>query len=751
MLRRFLSYRSHQFALFLLLAVSLLCTQIPLFNYLGYEFSAVTALLASFLAGLLTISMWRKSDGAYKGNAVSFSLRSSGVLLLSLVIPLVVISANALFVKNCSFPDGILLFLLIPIPAVLFAHSLALLLSVTLKGWRKTWFVLLWLLVLTHILYVTMTRPQIFAFNPVIGFFPGLTYDETLNAIPRLLLYRVGTLAFSVGLAILAVLVDQWKARRRPEGGVAQSGRTKVMLMLVLAAFSGVLFVFSDRLGLSSSEGSIRRELGGEIETEHFVIVYPDSMLKGVRLSQIVQLHEFYFDQLSRALRLHPERKIHSFLYASTEQKGRLIGATHTDISKPWLRQIHVNLSDVDGTLKHELSHVLAGEFGFPFIKVGVNSGLIEGFATAVEGERYGENLHRLSAMIYAVGLHPDMESLFSFSGFLRVQPDVSYTLAGSFCRFLIEQHGLRRFKMLYRSGNFSYLYGRNLCRLLLEWRHSLERYRLSDADLERAAYLFKRPSIFGKQCARVIANLNARTRDFYRERRYQEALESASRSLGLTTSVEAIVQRTNSLLKLQRYPEAIAFAREKLADSTVNASLLTLRLVLGDALWGADSLDAAASSYEHVLRTDLSPSWNEGLTIRLTALRDPNLVRDLKPYLTVPMADSAREAYLRQLVVRRPKNPLLRYLLARELSSKEHNQEAIDLLSSVPKLSPEVLERFRQERIAQAYFVLGRYQKAQIYYWRSLNYVTNETESAAIEERVRFCEWLERHFESPD
>jgi tetratricopeptide (TPR) repeat protein len=248
-----------------------------------------------------------------------------------------------------------------------------------------------------------------------------------------------------------------------------------------------------------------------------------------------------------------------------------------------------------------------------------------------------------------------------------------------------------------------------------------------------------------------VIANLNARTRDFYRERRYQEALESASRSLGLTTSVEAIVQRTNSLLKLQRYPEAIAFAREKLADSTVNASLLTLRLVLGDALWGADSLDAAASSYEHVLRTDLSPSWNEGLTIRLTALRDPNLVRDLKPYLTVLMADSARAAYLRQLVVRRPKNPLLRHLLARELSSKEHNQEAIDLLSSVPKLSPEVLERFRQERIAQAYFVLGRYQKAQIYYWRSLNYVTNETESAAIEERVRLCEWLERHFESPD
>jgi tetratricopeptide (TPR) repeat protein len=750
MLKNFLSYRSHEFALFLLLAVSLLCTQIPLFNYLGYEFSAVIALLASFLAGLLTISLWRKSEASSRGDVVSFSARSSAVLLLSLVIPVIVISANAFFVKNCSFPNGILLFLLIPVPAVLFAHALALLLSVTLNGWRKTWFVLLWLLILAQIVYVTMVRPQIFAFNPVIGFFPGLTYDETLNVIPRLLLYRAGTLAFSISLVLLAVLVDQWKARRRSGGAVSHSSGPKAISMLVLLAFSGVLFIFSDRLGLSSSEDSIRRELGGEVETEHFVVVYPDSMLKGVRLSQIVQLHEFYFDQLSRALRLRPERKIHSFLYASAEQKGRLVGAARTDISKPWLWQIHINLSDVDASLKHELSHVLAGEFGFPILRVGVNSGLIEGFATAVEGERYGESLHRLSAMIYAAGLRPDMESLFSFSGFLRAQPDVSYTLAGSFCRFLIERYGLRRFKMVYRSGNFTYLYGRNLTRLLVEWRRSLEQYRLSDADLEKAAYFFKRPSIFGKECARVIANLNARTRELYSEGQYQQAVESSTRSLSLTTSVEAIFQRTNSLFKLQRYQEAIAFAREKLSDSTVNASLLPLRLVLGDALWGADSLDAAASSYEHILRADLSPSWDEGLTIRLSALRGANLVRDLKPYFTTPMADSERVVSLEQVAQRRSKDPLPRYMLARELASQEQYESAIDLLLNLPKMNPMVLERFRQQRIARAYFALGRYRKAQIYYWQSLNDVTNETESAAIEERVRFCEWLERHSEGP-
>ena len=751
MLKNLLSYRSHEFALFLLLAVSILCTQIPLFNYLGYEFSAVIALLASFLAGLLTISLWRKNADSYRGKAASFSARCSAVLLLSLLIPLIVISANALAVKNCSFADGIVLFLLIPVPAVLFAHSLALLLSVLFKGWRKTWFVFLWLLVFAHILYVTLTRPQIFAFNPIIGFFPGLTYDETLSVIPRLLLYRIGTLAFAISVVLLAVLVDQWKNRERAQESRPQSSVRKVQLMLGLAALAGLMFVFSDRLGLSSSEESIRRDLGGEVETDHFVIVYPDSMLKGIRLSQIVQLHEFYYNELARALRLHPEGKIHSFLYASAAEKGRLIGAARTDISKPWLRQIHVNLSDVEGSLKHELTHVLAGEFGFPFIKVGVNSGLIEGFATAIEGERYTESLHRLSAMIFALGLHPDMESLFSFSGFLRVQPDVSYTLAGSFCRFLIERYGLRRFKLLYRTGNFTYLYGQSLSRLLREWRHSLDRYILTDYNLEKAAYLFRRPSIFGKECARVIANLNARTGELYRHERYQDALESATRSLALTTSVQAIFQRTNSLFKLRRYGEAIAFAREMLADSSVSASLLTLRLVLGDALWGADSLEAARRSYEHVLRTDLSPSWDEGLTVRLRALEDPALAVDLKPYFTTPMADSARPPFLRQLILRRPKDPLPRYMLARELSSQEQYKEATELLSGLPKLTPKILERFRQLRLAQAYFALAEYQKAEICSWQSLNDVTNETESAAIEERVRFCEWLARHSGSPD
>ncbi|MEK6756337.1 MAG: hypothetical protein AABZ02_09315 [Bacteroidota bacterium] len=750
-LKQFLSYRSHRIALLLVAVVSLACTQIPLFNYLGFEFSALIAVVASLLAGLLAISMWRRSQGEYNGKIVSFTLQCNIALGLLLALPFVIITANALFVKNCSFLHGMLLFLLIPVPAVLLAFSMALVISVLAEKWRKTWFVLLWLLILLHILYVTFTRPQIFAFNPIVGFFPGFTYDESLEVINRLLIYRAGTLALSLALILLAMMIDRRRNRESGQAAGHQPIKRHLVVMSVLLAAVVGLFLFSDELGLSSSEGSISTALGGRAETDHFLISYPDSALKGRRLSHIIQLHEFTFDRLARTLRVNPRRKIHTFLYTSAEQKGRLIGAAGTNIAKPWLWQLHLNLSDVEASFQHELTHVVAAEFGFPLFRIGVNSGLIEGLATALERTRYGEHLHRLAAMVFAVGLDPDMESLFSLSGFVRAHPDVGYTLAGSFCRYLIDRYGLRRFKLLYRGGDYATLYNKGISTLLHEWRQYVNRYELSDGEIEKAAYLFKRPSIFAKECARVVANANAETRVLLAQKKYEEALESTTRSLSHTMSVEAVLQRTNALVRLKRYREAIEFAGEKLRDSTIRHSLLTLKLVLGDALWAVDSARAARTTYEELLRTHLSLSWDEAATVRQEALSDASLVRDLNPYFTTDLADSAREELLGKLISGGQKNLLPRYLLARELASNERFEEAVREFDGISRMHAAVLEQLRQQRIARAYFALGKYQKAEIHYWQSLNYVTEDVQALQIEEKLKFCEWMENYLKSLD
>ncbi|HTP13873.1 MAG TPA: hypothetical protein VMM37_09585, partial [Bacteroidota bacterium] len=90
----------------LLVTASLICTRIPLLNYLGFEFSLFNAIVAGFLVGLLTVLLWN-ADPPRSASAYWSFVRSILLLAGSIVsLPLVVNSVNAFFVKNCSFSQG---------------------------------------------------------------------------------------------------------------------------------------------------------------------------------------------------------------------------------------------------------------------------------------------------------------------------------------------------------------------------------------------------------------------------------------------------------------------------------------------------------------------------------------------------------------------------------------------------------------------------------------------------------------------
>lgn len=742
--RRILSDRAFLTSVALVVLVSLLCTQIPLFNYLGFEFSALISLLAGLLAGLLTISSWRKSDEPDRPSVWRFSVGMLPRLLPLLLIPLVIISANALFVKNCSFQHGLMLFALIPLPAVVFTHALALLLCVGLKGWWRTWFVISWIGILLHIVIVTMSGPQIFAFNPIPGFFPGLTYDETLNVLDRLLLYRVGTLGASLVLFLLAVVAGR-RAAASPSNHASpvKASSWELPVAGTLSVCLVMMWFFSDRLALSSSDDHIRDELGGVVETDHFVIVFPDTMVKGREREHLIQLHEFYFQEIAHFLRVNASRKITSYLYASPEQKGRLMGAGRTNLAKPWLSEVHLNLGDVGEVLKHELVHVMAAEFGFPFLRVGVNSGLIEGLAVAAEQVEYHEHVHRLAAMAFAIGIDPDMESLFSLTGFMKVHPGISYVMAGSFSRFLIDRFGVQRYKLVYQFGSFETAYNRQLPALLEQWRRFLGRYELNDADRDKARYVFQRPSIFAKECARVIANLNAETRTLLGRKEYTSALASSTRSLELSNNIEATNQKALSLFRLGLFHETIAFMEERLRDSAVAHTLLPLKLLLGDAYWALDSIPRAKKLYQEIALARLSMGYDEASALRQEILFGKFATTEIRTLFQRELDDSTKSGLLNGLVSAYPNEALPGFLLAREIASREP-EDAVELLERIPRMKFDPLEYHRQRRIANLYFSLGKYQRAKIYYWQALNVMSGGAQGMEIEERLKLCDWME-------
>ncbi|MCI0706549.1 MAG: hypothetical protein L0Y80_03570 [Ignavibacteriae bacterium] len=734
---------------------SLVCTQIPLFNYLGFEFSALAALVLGFIAGIATISLWNKHTPAQpdipldeEGFWRYLKSVASALLLLSM-LPALVMSANAALIKNCSFSQGLIFYGLLVVPGVAFCSLLALLISVSSFKWKKTWFTLAYLLTLLHIAFVTFTRPQIYAFNPIIGFFPGITYDETMQIEGRLLLYRWATVSASLLLFIVAVVLHRSRTRAKVirDGQAGSSHKTWHVTelagaMLLTAIIVGV-FIFSSRLGLSSPRSYVEEELGGKIETQHFVLHYPASAVDERRARQLAKLHEFYFTGIVSELNIVSVKKIQSFIYASAEQKARLIGAGRTNIAKPWLWQMHLNLGDVESSLKHEMVHVLAADFGFPLIRVGLNPGLIEGLATAIERVQYEEPLHCVAAQIRSVGINPRMEQLFSFTGFAGTYSGVSYTLAGSFSRYLIDQYGVRRFKRLYRTGDFHAIYNKDISVLLAEWRRFLEKYEVDAREQLRAAYYFKRTSIFGKECARVIANIDAETRQHFARKEYALAYESATRSLDLSWSPGAVSSSVNSLVRLGKFSEAAELAEEYLGDSALAHTLLPLKLQLGDAYWASGDIARARLLYEELLSTHISLSMDEGAALRLEALKDTGLAAAVLPYFTGALSDTTRISMLRASLRVPVRKDIATYLLAREYASQGDRHRAIELFRSVERLPREVLEFQRQLRLARMYYSLGEYQRAKIHFWQSYNYTTSESFLYRIREWIELCNWM--------
>jgi tetratricopeptide (TPR) repeat protein len=723
-------------SIIILLLFSCLCTRIPLLNYLGFEFSAFTVLITGFIAGLLTLSFWKKYSAKHTSNIWRFLGQIFSAQLVLFMVPFLISLANAVFVKNCSIGNGAILYVLIVLPGMVFSISLAVFIGVVIKKWRKTFYTILYLLILLYIPLVTLLRPQIFAFNPIIGFFSGFTYDESLQIIQRLSIFRAATLAASGFILASAGLIRQTKTRKKK---LSREPRHSLpMTEIAMLAFFGpivvVIFLLSDRLGLSSSEEFIKQKLVGNYRTKHFEIVYPAGTVSRDRIEQLGHLHEFYFEKISEELNINYRECITSFIYASPEQKGRLVGAANTDIAKPWLQQIHINLHDVESVLKHELVHALAGEFGWLPMRVAANIGLEEGLAVAVDKMAMEEPLDRASALALAAGINPDLESLFAITGFVRMNASVSYTLAGSFCSSLVDSFGIDKFKDLYRTGDFNAVYKKDLRSLLISWQNSIKNIPLSKTDSDKALYFYKRPSIFGKECARVIANLNSETKEFLDNRELEKALHSAEKSLRLSRTSTAISQKTNILFELHRYQDVVEFIKNQLSDTTLRHTLLFLHSRLGDAYWAMDSLDLARHEFELIASINIASWYEEAIPLRLESMKDIHNQNDLKNYFICSMQDSIRITRLVHL-----NSPVARYLLAREYTAKWRFAESIRIFESLGSMKSRALEYFRLKRLGRGWFELQKYEKANAIFEKSLSMAP----TAYL--RYETTEWIEK------
>jgi hypothetical protein len=743
----------------ILLVASLICSQVPLLNYLGYESSLVLAILASILSGLLTIR-WVHEAGNSNGQghagrtrAIMLAFRRSltwGLLLLS--VPLVVLVTNGLFVKNCSYAEGLAFFLLLPLVSVCFSAGLGFFCAVHYRK-SKTMFFLIFAASVAYDLALGYFTPAIFSYNFFYGYFPGLTYDEALAPSWTLLLFRVMTLGIAALLIWLAGLLVA-------HGSSVLSTREKGVLLLrllvepsrrILTALMAVaallLIIFRCHLGFESTAGYIQDQLGERLETEHFVILYHKDSYTQEEIGRIGAEHEFRLSQIMRTFALPHHPTITSYIYPSSQVKAQLIGTATTNIAKPWLNELHITKQSLEPTLKHELVHIVAGRFGLPVIRASLSTGLVEGLAMAVDWNWGNRTLHQYAAAMRRFGADPDIRSLMSFTGFASSSSSVSYVLAGSFCRYLIDHYGIRSIVQLYRSGDYVRVYGRTLDDLTAEWHGYLDRVAVSDSEAALVDVLFRRPAIFGKVCARVIGKRNLAASKAYVERDYSKAEKFYGESYDEGRGYEALSGKLASALRLGKYDVLTSALDTVIRPDPRPNRYLPLFIPIGDALWAGGKTADARRLYEQVRAVDFSEAYTEAAALRMLAIADSGRPPGLLPYFLSGERDSVKLAMLDSLFEIAPDHMIARYLKGKALLRLDRNSESVSLLDSLDMLPLDpYLEAQRLKAEGLALYRLRRFQAAKEKFWFSLNAVQTDAARAEVDDWVERCDWMERN-----
>lgn len=363
-------------------------------------------------------------------------------------------------------------------------------------------------------LYRFYATPMVFAFDHCFGYFAGTVYDTELGGLSTLATFRGGTL-----LGLLTAAAGAALLRREGRALALVAAPPRGLCVLVALGATGTIAhaLGGARLGHWSTAGSIARELGGRLAGERCEVLH-DAAIAADRARLVLRECEAHVRELEAFWGTRAPARIRVFLFASAEQKGRLMGATRTQIAKPWRAEIYLEQAPYPHpVLRHELAHVVAGSFGVgPFRVAGPlggwlpDPGRIEGVAEASAPDDDGElTLAQWARAMRDLGQLPRLGEVFRLS-FLGHGAAKAYTTAGAFTAWLAETHGAEAVRRWYGGARLEEVTGgADLGALEQRWYRSLDAVVVPERALPAARARFDRPAIFGRSCPRVVDRLD--------------------------------------------------------------------------------------------------------------------------------------------------------------------------------------------------------------------------------------------------
>ena len=696
-------YKSFSFWLWLTFftITTLILATTPLFNILAFEFCAALTICVAFACAHIAMTVFQKmkrNPDNMTGSGSKFillcfwhSIKANVVLLL---VPLFIIIINAFRVKNCNFGEGLLFFLLLPTLSCFTTTAAGLFFSV--------WIQKRWIAYLTYLGFLFLScfpvvinlifHPPVFAFHPVLGYFPGPIYDFIISITNTLLIARGQTLLWGLLFLSLATigceisrstgLIPRLKWHNFLQWRTTNSiWSITTVLLLILAVIS--LELLSGKLGIRPTRNDIEHALGGYRETPHFEIYYATELESEIDL--FADDCEFRYKQLSEYLETENSRKIRAYLYVSPAQKKQLIGAGNTFVEDPFGYGFHLHTQGFPHpVLKHELAHVLTADWS-PW-KVSLNVGVHEGIAVAADWDEGKLTVHQWAKAMRQLNVAPSLSSVMSI-GFWKHAGSRSYLLAGSFIRFLVDRYGLDDLKRGFPFGNISKSYMKDLTTLEEEWvNYLVNEVQLDDRDKAYAELRLSRGGIFEQVCAHEMAALRNHAWKAYNRKDYATALNTFHKML----SDEPDNPRTHlglmySSYRMGDYKQSTIFANELIRNANSQYRTQASQL-LGDVHWLQGNLDRALEIYKDAVVLATHETIELNILKRITTLSSKFSAqsKDLLKTILVPSTNAnptgnaTKMAILSQIIGAEPKEWLVYYLAGEIL----HNEKAWKLSS---------------------------------------------------------------------
>jgi hypothetical protein len=601
--------------LVVIILFNLLLLKFPLTNVFGFEFSVLNSFLLVLLSGIYTLSLVQKATEY--GSFIKLNLTS---LLFFLIIPPVISVTHDLLTITCSLTDGLLFYIFITIPSVIIGSSLALLSVFVSRKFRYSVFILIFLAVLSITFFELYYNPQVYFYNPIYAYYPGTIYDEALSINLKLMIYRSLNFIFfgMVYLISARVLFEK-------------SLITKRLVIYIVVLISALFLYFSPDFGFSTTQHKIKKILNDRISTEHFDIYFSPGINK--EMVKVITLHhEYYYQLLAKFYKVHPKGKYVSFIFKNNEQKKEYFGSENADVAKPWLRETYTTADDYDRTLRHEIAHCFAGEFGWSIFHVAdnFNPALIEGAAVAGSPEYDLNNIHYMASLAYNNGYKIKLETLFSGLNFFGQTSGLSYIYAGSFCKYLISTYGIGKFKELYSLTDFKKIYNKDINQLSTEYFSFLSDNYLVKNQAE-ADYYFGRKPIIYKTCPRYVAYRLKEAWGYYYEKDYMKSLELFTGVLKLTNNYSALIGYSNSLYNTGQQDKAISFLRQHLSYFKGTSYYYNIEFRLADLCSQKHDIICSDSIYKKIIGESPNRELNYLSNLRLSLINTDSLI---VPYL---------------------------------------------------------------------------------------------------------------------